>query len=565
MEYGDTYLNNERREDAYNEYINSLSQEKSSYDDKLADNIRKHENQLEKVNQQYEDVKNAIEAPGEFLIGHSTSELLKYGKKRVEDALTKAKSMADEKIKQVVGTVDKLQDNLKPGDVLEKTNLDMPKIGDKLPTMPETPNLKPLSLEGNRPTINKDLITKKVEFNKPNVDANYSDRFLSKSRIYNREPVDILPDEPETGGGLMSRVGKLFGRSRRTLTARSITNDDLTAMRELQTMAGGNTVNLASEAPDMALDPESFWNNVGGANPRALKELRETQVPISGEDMITNKFSPFYDEEVRRGLQNFKERTPEEHIKFKAEQLQREQRIKKSINNNELPDLEDLGIKNTQVVPDVLTRADDVIPDSLHPMRELLGRNKPVNMEIFNDLDNRQRSNMVKSYLDETSQVANDKLNKIININQQEEEQEPIIQQAADNSFIHGSNDLLDNATENFNENLAKNIPKNINSQVEDLSNPFSDVMNYKPLGQVSEIGEDVAKVATSGLEDVAEASGAAALAEGGLDPLADIVAGVTGIGLLLGGLFHKKHKAPPVVIPPPPPRPINPSVQMGI
>ena len=47
-------------------------------------------------------------------------------------------------------------------------------------------------------------------------------------------------------------------------------------------------------------------------------------------------------------------------------------------------------------------------------------------------------------------------------------------------------------------------------------------------------------------------------------DGLGDIIAGVVGIGSLLGGLFGKKHHETDPQIPPPPPI-INPAVALGV
>ncbi len=89
-------------------------------------------------------------------------------------------------------------------------------------------------------------------------------------------------------------------------------------------------------------------------------------------------------------------------------------------------------------------------------------------------------------------------------------------------------------------------------------------------MGVGQETVDSVAKgVGKSALEEAGEDAGTtmAGIEAGGLgpeDPFADVAAGIAGLGMLLGGIFGKKHHdAPP---PPPPPRPsLNPGVALGI
>lgn len=87
--------------------------------------------------------------------------------------------------------------------------------------------------------------------------------------------------------------------------------------------------------------------------------------------------------------------------------------------------------------------------------------------------------------------------------------------------------------------------------------------------GEAGDVGESIAKQATkkavkTGLKDAAETAGkefAEIEAAGGgpEDPLSDVVAGVVGLGTLLGGVFGgKHHESRPAM-------PINPSTNYGI
>lgn len=77
----------------------------------------------------------------------------------------------------------------------------------------------------------------------------------------------------------------------------------------------------------------------------------------------------------------------------------------------------------------------------------------------------------------------------------------------------------------------------------------------------------DLGSTATAGL--TAEEAGDTALAidaatGGPEDPIGDVISGVVGLGMLLGGIFGKKHDNKPP--PPPPPRPVlNPATSLGI
>lgn len=87
--------------------------------------------------------------------------------------------------------------------------------------------------------------------------------------------------------------------------------------------------------------------------------------------------------------------------------------------------------------------------------------------------------------------------------------------------------------------------------------------------GAGAEVGADAgadvgatttADVAAGAGADVAlDTAGAAAAAEGGLNPLADLAVLGIGLGMIFGGIFGKKHAHTP-----PPPTPINPSFQAG-
>jgi hypothetical protein len=87
--------------------------------------------------------------------------------------------------------------------------------------------------------------------------------------------------------------------------------------------------------------------------------------------------------------------------------------------------------------------------------------------------------------------------------------------------------------------------------------------------GEASQVGKSVAKQATkqalkTGLKEAAETAGTEfgeieAAGGGPEDPIADVVAGIVGLGTLLGGVFGGKHHHESAVLP------INPSTTYGI
>ena len=97
---------------------------------------------------------------------------------------------------------------------------------------------------------------------------------------------------------------------------------------------------------------------------------------------------------------------------------------------------------------------------------------------------------------------------------------------------------------------------------------PDDDVATKADEGTTSDTTADATADATAGaeagLETAGEVADTAAVAEGGLDPIADIAAVGLGLASVLGGIFgKKKNEAPPA--PPPPPKPLNPAIALGI
>lgn len=90
----------------------------------------------------------------------------------------------------------------------------------------------------------------------------------------------------------------------------------------------------------------------------------------------------------------------------------------------------------------------------------------------------------------------------------------------------------------------------------EPLTNPLGDVE-----GDANNLAKNtLKKVGGGAMEDLGDMAGGAAVAEGGLDPVADIIGLVAGLGTLFGGLSSADDVKMPYVAPS-----INPSYQVGV
>ena len=310
------------------------------------------------------------------------------------------------------------------------------------------------------------------------------------------------------------------------------------------------------------ITPQTFFQNSRGFLPQGELTSRS----------VNNPFSIMNDEEALKGARDFKE--------FNTI-AQRKASMARSLASRS-GTLDDTGIARLpESTKALIPKAR--IGDQLQPMRDMFSNN--VQYENAKQIA-QSKADEIRTQLPDLPNIENAKLPELKNIvaeNAKDELEEQYRQRAEVGSTRADAQEIPNPVFDKkFEDSLGENAPEqtsaktrapddlgigentltdasdNIASGLDDAGQRASNLA--KVAGDVGEdagesVGKALAKGASTALETDAELGGPADIA-------GDVVAGLVGLGSLLGGIFGHHHHH---VAPPPPPPPINPSVALGI